>query len=299
MHNELFLQNFNWQRDQGIQLNMINSVTPIGRNQFYDQMLQKYVKNQMCVEIGFGTGILSMLAIKHGAKHVTAWEQDENRYLLGRYIIRKLGLQQQITLFHGAFNNSDFPNLDAVVFHEIIGPNVWNEGLRTALPLKAKTILPAKIKVEFDVVQISKQDYTQAFFPQRRFCPEVECLPGFETLLQELIDSTPQKNHPRETFINGLIPNQFLSAQDFYTIDFARQEIDQETFEQVPEAFEKNYDFDVPTDQVWLLFPCTSILHDDQKLHWCWYKPIMVESSGNYDIFQNFTTGEFNIAKLK
>jgi hypothetical protein len=260
-------------------------------------MLQKYVANQLCIDIGFGTGLLSMLAIKHGARHVTAWEQDENRYLLGRYIIQKLGLQNQITLYHGVFHSDNCANPDAVVFHEIIGPNVWNEGLRTALPLQAKTILPRKIKVDFDVVQISKQDYTQAFFPERKFSPEVECLPSFESLLQELIDSTPQKNHLRETFINGLISNQFLAVENFYTIDFTQQQIDQETFEVIPEAFEKTYRFDLHPQQVWLLFPCTSILQDEQKLHWGWYHPIIVESSGSYDIFQNFTTGEFNIAR--
>ena len=42
------------------------------------------------LEIGFGTGFLSMLALKHGARSIVAYESDINRYQLGCEVIKIL-----------------------------------------------------------------------------------------------------------------------------------------------------------------------------------------------------------------
>jgi predicted RNA methylase len=58
-----FLDRVDFENHDGVYLSMLNDVA---RNHFYDQILTE-VRNQHCVEIGFGTGLLSMLALKHGA----------------------------------------------------------------------------------------------------------------------------------------------------------------------------------------------------------------------------------------
>jgi predicted RNA methylase len=91
-----FLDRVDFENHDGVYLSMLNDVA---RNQFYDQILTE-VYDQHCVEIGFGTGLLSMLALKHGARSIVAYESDPDRYRLGCEVIKLLGLQDRITLIN-------------------------------------------------------------------------------------------------------------------------------------------------------------------------------------------------------
>ena len=71
------LKEIDWYNHDGVNLSMINDFM---RNQFYDRVLSKHVTNQNCTDVGFGTGLLSMIALKHGATHVRAFEVDYHRY---------------------------------------------------------------------------------------------------------------------------------------------------------------------------------------------------------------------------
>jgi predicted RNA methylase len=75
----------------GVNRAMINDFM---RNQFYDNIFAETVKDQHCVDIGFGTGLLSILALKHGARSVTAYESDPARFELGQLIIQTLNLNK-------------------------------------------------------------------------------------------------------------------------------------------------------------------------------------------------------------
>ena len=101
-----FLNKIDWQNHDGVNFPMLNDFM---RNQFYDRILSRYVQNQSCTDIGFGTGLLTMLALKHGAKHVRAFESDWNRYQLGCEIIRRLGLQSQIELINEKYHHDCTP----------------------------------------------------------------------------------------------------------------------------------------------------------------------------------------------
>ena len=74
-------------------LPMINDVV---RNHFYKKIL-KDTKNKNCLEIGFGSGILSILALEAGANHIVAYEEDLETYQLGLEIIQSLNLENKIT----------------------------------------------------------------------------------------------------------------------------------------------------------------------------------------------------------
>lgn len=296
--NKTFLQNLNWERDQGIQLAMINGNRPQGRNQFYDKILQENVSKQRCIDIGFGTGLLSMLAIKHGATHVEAWEENEDRYALGRYIIKKLNLQNKICLFHGSYNHHENNADNKIVFHEIIGANIWNESLRNSLPLNAKLVLPGIMHVDLDIVGLEKSTYQMAFMTKRIFDPGVELVTGFTDLVQSLIDQTPQKNHFRESLFDNSIANTLIKSLPYYTIDFNKLLINNKKFDCIPNRFSKSFEFTVDDDQVWLLYPRIHIEHDNHKLHWGWYRPIVVDQSGNYNIEQSFAHGNFTVYKV-
>ena len=119
-----FLNTLNWNNDDGINLPMINDLI---RNYYYEKILSRYVHNQKCIDIGFGTGLLSMMALKHGAAHVIAYESNDERYLLGREVIDRLNLGKKITLVHDRYHRDTSINAP-VIFTETMSAGIWGEG---------------------------------------------------------------------------------------------------------------------------------------------------------------------------
>lgn len=174
------LQLKNWLEDDGINLTMINDVT---RNYFYDNIMRDNVNGKVCVDVGFGTGLLSMLALKHGAKRIIAFEKDKLRYDLGMSMIAALGIENKISLFNYWYNDKDHGPLleDAeIMFHEILGPSLWEEGLHSILPVHNNIrMLPDKYALEVYIIEISDQLAHGLVNPPAahnaiKFCPGVD-----------------------------------------------------------------------------------------------------------------------------
>ena len=145
-----FLSRIDWFNHDGVNLGMINDFM---RNQFYDRILSRYVANQQCTDIGFGTGLLTMLALKHGADHVRAFESDLDRYQLGCEIIKQLKLQDRIELINERYDHNYNPR--SVTFTETVNGNLWWEGLWNSLPRGHETVfLPGTYFLEMWAVEI-------------------------------------------------------------------------------------------------------------------------------------------------
>ena len=145
-----FLERIDWQNHDGVNLGMINDFV---RNQFYDRIIGRYVQDQNCTDIGFGTGLLSMLALKHGAKHIRAFESDLDRFQLGSEIINRLGLQDRIELINERYDNLYHPT--PITFTETVNGNLWWEGLWNSLPCDDKSIfLPGEYFLELWAVEV-------------------------------------------------------------------------------------------------------------------------------------------------
>lgn len=145
-----FLSRIDWHNHDGVNLGMINDFM---RNQFYDRILSRYVADQRCTDIGFGTGLLTMLALKHGAEHVQAFESDLDRYQLGCEIIKQLKLQDRIELINERYDHNYSPRL--VTFTETVNGNLWWEGLWNSLPRGHETVfLPGTYFLEIWAVEI-------------------------------------------------------------------------------------------------------------------------------------------------
>ena len=179
----------NWLSDDGVNLPMINDVP---RNLFYDKILSGTVQNKRCCDIGFGTGLLSLLALKHGAKSITAYEKDPTRFELGQRIIKHLGLQDRIELKNCLAKTVDIEKLDCdVVFHEIIHQGLWGEGVWWVRPsMPGKEYAPGNYFFEMYATEIS--DSTVDGFlngdpDASYFNPGIEIDPGFIDLINSFI----------------------------------------------------------------------------------------------------------------
>jgi O-methyltransferase len=128
------------------------------RNQFYDKIL-KEVRGKRCLEIGFGAGLLSLTALKYQPKHIVAVEQQLEVYELGKYLIKKLGLTNQITLLHKQVDSSfiDPAEFD-VVYHEVVGGGMWHENLFFNLDTDVPFI-PSTYTCDFYACKISSEEF--------------------------------------------------------------------------------------------------------------------------------------------
>ena len=145
------LGNIDFDNHDGVYLSMLNDVS---RNQFYDQILLE-VKGHDCVEIGFGTGLLSMLALKHGARSIVAYEADPDRYRLGCEVIKVLQLHHRVTLINQRYDHT-CDHSQTVVFTETVDDNIWGEGLYNSLPRQSgRQFLPGQYFLEIHAEPIS------------------------------------------------------------------------------------------------------------------------------------------------
>jgi predicted RNA methylase len=111
-------------KDDGVFIPMLNDV---GRNRFYKQALDLAAKDKIVCDIGAGTGLLSVLALQAGAKHVIAVEKDPNRFEYLNQNLQKLGLTDKIETRCIDFLNSDI-QADVYV-SETINTQIFGEDI--------------------------------------------------------------------------------------------------------------------------------------------------------------------------
>ena len=230
-----FLDRVDFENHDGVYLSMLNDVA---RNHFYDQVLTE-VHDQHCVEIGFGTGLLSMLALKHGARSIIAYESDPDRYRLGCKVINVLKLQDRITLINQRYDHT-CEHEQQVVFTETVDDNIWGEGLYNSLPRQPnRRFLPGQYFLEIYAVPISADiagNLIQAH-EEHQFSPGVEIDTRFVSYINLLLSkkySKPIKSRvglpegvtelaPRPTYIDWATNNTYAGR---YVIDANTQFVD-------------------------------------------------------------------------
>jgi hypothetical protein len=180
-----FLNRIDWLNHNGVNLGMLNDFI---RNQFYDRILSRYVANQYCIDIGFGTGLLTMLALKHGAKHVQGFESDPDRYQLGCEIIKQLNLNDRIELINERYDHTYKPK--SVTFTETVDGNLWWEGLWNSLPRNHETVfLPGSYFLELWALEIPEsfaRGICSTGQTQNCFNPGIDVDQGFISVVNSL-----------------------------------------------------------------------------------------------------------------
>jgi hypothetical protein len=111
----------------GLNIGLINSKK---RNIFYDKLLIK-TEGKKCIDVGSGSGILALLALKHGAKHVVCFESDVLVCKVLEDMVISCKLSDKIQVINKKFKSSHIKeyNLDdyELIFHELFGPSIWDD----------------------------------------------------------------------------------------------------------------------------------------------------------------------------
>ncbi len=183
------LQTIDWYNDDGVNFPMINGYA---RNSFYDRMLKEEVKDKVCLDIGFGTGLLSVIALKHGAKKVIAYESNYTRFILGTEIISRAGLQDKITLINKRYVFDiihEHPEVE-IIFCETVDQNLWGEGLTQSIgSYQSAKLLPSTYIFEVRAFEVPDNFVKRILNPniEAKFNPSIDIDQQFVDAVNSLI----------------------------------------------------------------------------------------------------------------
>ena len=193
-------EDFDWFKNNGIYMPMINDT---GRNIAYKAAIERVAPGSVVCDVGTGTGLLSILAAKAGAKKVYSVEMDPGRAQYARKMFDKLGLNN-IKIIHKNFltcNRSDIQEDVDYFVSETIGNPIFNENI-VDLSKYAKqwggTFIPDKINVIAEIYAnhpILPLVYSES--EAYEFSPSIEIDETFE----KTINDTFQTKHPADSTI--------------------------------------------------------------------------------------------------
>lgn len=191
--------------DDGIFLPMINDT---GRNEFYKKAIESSVAGKTVCDIGTGTGLLSILAIKAGAEHVYAVEQDPGRANLARSMFKRLGIDKQITVIEDNFLNTNIPA--DIYVSETINTQIFGENI-IELAEHARQFGGEFIPGQFEITAQLYNNHPIFCLCQARsdafeFQPDIEIDPIFEQEINSQLQQAHSLNDTlyRANVLNGL-----------------------------------------------------------------------------------------------
>lgn len=104
------------------------------RNRVYRDACKTMAPGKVVLDLGTGAQLLwARECIAAGATHAYAIEGLEAAYKLGLELIKKLGLQDKITLIHGLSTEVELPERVDLIVSEVIGGIGSSEGARACL----------------------------------------------------------------------------------------------------------------------------------------------------------------------
>ncbi|MFN8393539.1 MAG: tetratricopeptide repeat protein [Bacteroidia bacterium] len=139
------------------------------RNRAYDRVLRKHVREgDRVLDIGTGSGLLSMMAARAGATEVIACERESKIAEVARTIIDKNGYSDRIKVFDMDSRRlrvgKEVPDRVDLIVSEIVDVALLGEGMlpsiRAALRMLAKPdarVIPAKARVWVQLLDLPNQ----------------------------------------------------------------------------------------------------------------------------------------------
>ena len=102
------------------------------RNMWYLKCFANCIKDKDCVEIGTGLGVLSSIALGFEPRSLIAYEGSRKAYDIAKQCMNKNIDLRNITV-ENVYQNPLDPTPD-VIFHEMLGDRIWDEGCNLFLP---------------------------------------------------------------------------------------------------------------------------------------------------------------------
>ena len=110
---------------------IVRMMNDLARNDFYRDIIKKHVPNKSILEVGAGAGLLSLLALKYGARLVNTCEHNELLYEpLDGLFARTLSNDQRLVLHKKSvfdLKKSNFRTKVDVLLHELFADDVFSE----------------------------------------------------------------------------------------------------------------------------------------------------------------------------
>jgi predicted RNA methylase len=105
------------------------------RSQFYSDLIRDNCRDKVVFEIGTGSGLLAVLAVKHGAARVICCEENPMLAMAARQLFKRLKLEDRIELI--AKNSKDIVTADLppvdIILHELFGSDPFSEEMLPTL----------------------------------------------------------------------------------------------------------------------------------------------------------------------
>jgi hypothetical protein len=264
----------------GLGIKMINDKV---RNKFYDELLKK-CEGKKCIEVGGGSGILTFIALKHGAKHVTCFEMEKKVYDVLSDVVSYCGMSDKVTLINEKFKSSrsiEKYNLKEydLLFHELFGDNIWNDlgwPIRSTFDERLSIpIIPNKCISDFYFIEIfdwekiknTKCDFYLPKIPE--FSPGVEIDDLFVNYYSSCIDFY-NENHLEEyeCLVKKINLNTFFSEVKIPEVSKVIKKHHSFCFDlNSSDYMQTTIKFDLPNlDNPYVFFPIHRVGSDDDIL---------------------------------
>jgi enediyne biosynthesis protein CalE3 len=133
----------------------------------YDEALRRAVQpGDVVVDVGAGTLILSVLALRHGASHVYAIEGDPEVAVLARVIAERNDLGGRLTLIQGDARTVELPEMADVVVSEMMGNLGPEEQIADVLATVARhnlkpsgRVVPQRVETRLQAIQFASEGW--------------------------------------------------------------------------------------------------------------------------------------------
>lgn len=147
------------------------------RNRFYNELIKDHCKDKVVFEIGTGSGLLSVLALRHGAKKVICCEENPLLSMAAENLFRRMGVSDRIQFIKKNSNDIKTEEIEPVdvVLHELFASDPFGEYFIPTLKDARRFMKPDAIFLP-DKIQILYQAIPKNPLPHRLYFDDIELI---------------------------------------------------------------------------------------------------------------------------